>query len=46
VRDVAGALQRCANWHGCPQVRVAASEPAAFAAVLQAALSSAAQEAP
>lgn len=46
VRDVAGALQRCASWHGCPQVRVAASEPAAFAAVLQAALSSAAQEAP
>ncbi|MRV71910.1 hypothetical protein GJ700_09280 [Duganella sp. FT92W] len=46
VRDVAGALQRCANWHGCPQVRVAASEPAAFAAVLQAALSTAAQEAP
>jgi uncharacterized protein len=38
VRDVAGALQRCANWHGCPQVRVAQAQPAGFAAVLQAAL--------
>jgi uncharacterized protein YcaQ len=39
VRDVAGAVRRCAHWHGCPQVRVTASEPPAFAAVLQAALS-------
>ncbi|MCC2958272.1 winged helix DNA-binding domain-containing protein [Massilia sp. IC2-477] len=22
VEDVAGAVQRCARWHGCPQVRV------------------------
>lgn len=36
VRDVAGAIQRLANWHGCPQVRVAASEPPGFAATLQA----------
>jgi uncharacterized protein YcaQ len=38
VRDVAGAVQRLANWHGCPQVQVQASEPAAFAATLQAEL--------
>jgi uncharacterized protein YcaQ len=38
VRDVAGALQRCANWHRCPQVCVARAQPAGFAAVLQAAL--------
>jgi uncharacterized protein len=46
IRDVAGALQRCANWHGCPQVRVTASDPAALAAMLQAALADAAEEAP
>ena len=38
VRDVAGALQRLANWHGCPQVRVLRSEPPEVAAMLQAAL--------
>ena len=38
VRDVAGAVQRLANWHGCPQVQVQASEPADFAATLQAEL--------
>jgi uncharacterized protein YcaQ len=36
VRDVAGAVQRLANWHGCPQVQVQACEPAAFGAALQA----------
>jgi uncharacterized protein YcaQ len=36
VRDVAGAVQRLANWHGCPQVQVQASEPPEFAAILQA----------
>jgi uncharacterized protein YcaQ len=40
VRDVAAALQRCANWHGCPQLRVQSAEPAEFAAVLQAELDS------
>jgi len=35
TRDVAGALLRLANWHGCPQVQVAGSEPAGFAAALQ-----------
>ncbi|MGO4376963.1 winged helix-turn-helix domain-containing protein [Pseudoduganella sp. RAF53_2] len=38
TRDVAGALQRLANWHECPQVQVARSEPAPFAELLQAAL--------
>lgn len=38
VRDVAGAVQRLANWHGCPQVQVQASEPPGFAAALQAEL--------
>ena len=38
VRDVAGAVQRLANWHGCPQVQVLASEPPEFAATLQAEL--------
>lgn len=38
VRDVAGAIQRLANWHGCPQVQAAASEPPGFAATLQAVL--------
>ncbi|MFC5479200.1 winged helix-turn-helix domain-containing protein [Massilia suwonensis] len=28
LRDVAGALQRCARWHGCPRVRILRSEPA------------------
>ncbi|KQW93735.1 hypothetical protein ASC94_14200 [Massilia sp. Root418] len=45
VRDVAAALQRCAGWHGCPQVRTGATEPPGFAAVLQAALDSSIKEA-
>ena len=40
VRDVAAALQRCADWHGCPQVSVAQVAPAAFGALLAAALES------
>lgn len=35
VRDVAGALQRLANWHDCPNVQVQASAPPEFAAALQ-----------
>ena len=27
VRDVAGALQRCARWHGCPQLRLLRTVP-------------------
>ena len=38
VRDVAAAVQRCADWHGCPRVRVTQAEPAAFGALLEAAL--------
>ncbi|MTW11198.1 hypothetical protein GM658_11360 [Pseudoduganella eburnea] len=38
VRDVAGAVQRLATWHGCPHVQVQASEPPGFAATLQAEL--------
>ncbi|WP_256079667.1 winged helix-turn-helix domain-containing protein [Massilia sp. YIM B04103] len=38
TRDVAAALQRCAGWHGCPQVRVSGAEPRAFGAMLQAVL--------
>lgn len=38
LRDIADAVQRCANWHGCPRVRVVCSEPPAFADMLQAAL--------
>ncbi|MFM9434851.1 uncharacterized protein ACFDR9_001913 [Janthinobacterium sp. CG_23.3] len=39
--DVAGALQRLANWHGCPRVRVTQTLPDAFAAALRAALNAA-----
>lgn len=38
TRDIAAAVQRCANWHGCPSVRVAATEPAGFGAPLAQAL--------
>lgn len=38
VRDVAGALRRCAGWHACPLVRVGQTVPASFAPLLQAAL--------
>ena len=38
TRDVAGALQRLANWHECPQVQVARSDPGPFAELLQATL--------
>jgi uncharacterized protein YcaQ len=38
VRDVAQAVQRCADWHACPQVRVTRSDPDSFAPLLSAAL--------
>lgn len=38
VRDVAGALARCARWHGCPQVQVNRTEPEALGARLALAL--------
>ena len=45
VRDVAAALQRFADWHGCPRVRTGATEPPGFAGALQAALGPAGREA-
>lgn len=41
VRDLAGALARCARWHGCPQVVLTRAEPGALAAPLSAALADA-----
>ncbi|WUR11478.1 crosslink repair DNA glycosylase YcaQ family protein [[Empedobacter] haloabium] len=38
VRDIAGALSRCAQWHACPRVLVGRTEPASFGAQLQGAL--------
>lgn len=38
VQDVAGAVQRLANWHGCPQVTMTQTLPAAFGPLLAAAL--------
>jgi hypothetical protein len=40
VQDVARAIQRCAHWHGCPDVTVVRTEPATFAAPLRAAFGS------
>ena len=38
VTDVAGAISKCADWHGTPRVLVRKSNPAAFAKVLRSAL--------
>ncbi|MCA1855174.1 winged helix DNA-binding domain-containing protein [Massilia oculi] len=38
VADVAGALRRCAQWHGCPRISLVFSEPQAFGTALRAAL--------
>lgn len=38
TRDIAGALQRLANWHACPQVRITQATPESFGPLLQAAL--------
>ncbi len=35
IQDVAQALQRCAHWHGTPQVTINASRPAKLAAALK-----------
>jgi uncharacterized protein YcaQ len=37
--DVAGAVQRCAQWHGCPEVRVGHAAAGGFAALLQSSVS-------
>jgi len=36
--DIAGAVGRCARWHGCPQVTLAQASPEAFGPLLRAAL--------
>ena len=38
TRDIAGALARCARWHGCPALRVTRTDPAYFGVALEAAL--------
>jgi uncharacterized protein YcaQ len=38
TRDIAVAVSRCARWHGCPETRVGAAQPATFAPLLAAAL--------
>lgn len=35
ARDVAGAVARCAGWHGCPRIAVVGSDPAAFGNMLE-----------
>lgn len=37
TRDIAGAVQQLADWHGCPQVRIHQAMPANFGRQLQAA---------
>lgn len=44
TRDIAGALQRLANWHACPEVQLQQAAPAAFGPQLQAALDAAGAE--
>ena len=38
VAAIAGAIQACANWHDTPRVKIARSDPRAFAPKLRAAL--------
>ena len=45
TRDIAGALQRLANWHACPQIQVAQATPESFGPLLQAALGAAQEQA-
>ncbi|MCC7479694.1 YcaQ family DNA glycosylase [bacterium] len=42
LEELARTVQRCADWHRCPQVRVLKTEPPALAARLRSALKSAA----
>jgi uncharacterized protein YcaQ len=35
TRDIAGALQRLADWHECPQIQIKQATPASFGALLQ-----------
>ncbi len=38
IRDLAGALQRCAHWHGTPEIVIRRSGPPLMAELLQAAI--------
>jgi uncharacterized protein YcaQ len=38
ARDIAGALKRCARWHGCGTIELTHAEPGSFARLLEAAL--------
>jgi uncharacterized protein YcaQ len=42
--DIAGAVGRCARWHGCPQVTLGQASPDAAGALLRAALQATAGE--
>jgi uncharacterized protein YcaQ len=44
ARDIAGALQRLANWHQCPQVEITQAAPAGFGPLLRTALDVAAND--
>jgi uncharacterized protein YcaQ len=44
TRDIAGALQRLANWHACPQIQITQATPDSFGALLRAALDAADME--
>jgi uncharacterized protein YcaQ len=44
IADVAQAIQRCADWHGTPQVKVTQSQPASLAAALRRAVRAIPQE--
>jgi len=35
ARDVAGAVARCARWHGCPSIALVRSDPPAFGSMLE-----------
>jgi uncharacterized protein YcaQ len=41
ARDIAGALQRLASWHDCPQIQITQATPESFGPLLQAALDAA-----
>jgi uncharacterized protein YcaQ len=41
LRDLAGAVLRCARWHACPQLRIGQTEPASLRPALEAALAAA-----
>jgi uncharacterized protein YcaQ len=41
LRDLAGAMLRCARWHACPQLRLGQTDPASLRLALEAALAAA-----